>query len=218
MARERRAQRSQTSSPRRERVGAALRSSRRNPVPQFRLRRIRPSDLGTLVLHQHRMWADSWTDIFDTPLPSSRNFARTDRLYRLWLRGAIRTRRFVGFLAEDSNGTVLGSGYIWLVTATWPPPWPLPGPPVGPARRFRPYLTFMYTAPTARRKGVASEIVTEVMRWCREHGYPTILLHASKMGRGVYARLGFRPPPDYHEMVYRFPRGNSGRPTSAAAA
>jgi len=50
----------------------------------------------------------------------------------------------------------------------------------------------MYTEPDFRKRGVASMVVKEAIRWCRKRRYERLMLHASKMGRGVYRRLGFK--------------------------
>ena len=52
-------------------------------------------------------------------------------------------------------------------------------------------LLGMFTEPAWRGKGIARRIVQAAMRWSRERGYPRITLHASKMGRPVYEKLGF---------------------------
>ncbi len=58
-------------------------------------------------------------------------------------------------------------------------------------KRKQPYLMSMFTEPSVRGKGVASEIVRAAVEWSRANGYTYVMLHASEMGRGVYERLGF---------------------------
>ena len=55
----------------------------------------------------------------------------------------------------------------------------------------------MDTIPAYRNKGVTTAIIKEAMKWSESHGYPTLLLRASDMGRHVYSKLGFS---DTHEM------------------
>ena len=64
-----------------------------------------------------------------------------------------------------------------------------------------PYLMSMYTVKGFRRKGVASLIVKGALKWCREHEYDGVVLHASKEGRSVYEGLGFEPS---NEMRFKF--------------
>jgi GNAT superfamily N-acetyltransferase len=56
---------------------------------------------------------------------------------------------------------------------------------------MEPYLFSMFTEPRFRRKGVASRILKEAIRWSRKNGYGRILLHASKKGRRLYGENGF---------------------------
>jgi GNAT superfamily N-acetyltransferase len=50
----------------------------------------------------------------------------------------------------------------------------------------------MHTEPQWRRKGIASRILREAIRWAKKRGYREVLLHASPLGKGVYHRRGFR--------------------------
>lgn len=53
-------------------------------------------------------------------------------------------------------------------------------------------VCFVATAPAARGRGLASELLRHALREARDAGCETTTLEASKAGRGVYARLGFR--------------------------
>lgn len=128
-----------------------------------------------------------------------RQLAVHDRAYRRWVRAEWAEGRFAAFLVRDSDGAVLGSGGLWLMPAQ-----PRPGPRI---QRVTPYILSMYTDPAARGLGVASRIVRALLGWARARGYPRVTLHASKMGRGVYARLGFRST---NEMRYTL-RGSGPR-------
>ncbi len=121
------------------------------------------------------MWED--IDSFDkSDLDSG------DREYRSWARDRMRNGTLQGWVAEDSEGRVVGGGCIWLQPIQ-------PHPEV--KKRRQPYLMSMFTEPSFRGKGVASGIVRTTVEWCRVNGYPYVMLHASEMGRGVYEKLGF---------------------------
>lgn len=142
---------------------------------QFTIRRASLSDLESLVYQRRRMWEDM--DSFDKSV-----LDRGDCEYRLWARARLRNGTLQGWLAEDSDMRVVGGGCIWLQPIQ-------PHPEVKKHRQ--PYLMSMFTEPSYRGKGVASEIVKAAVEWSRVKGYPYVMLHASEMGRSVYERLGF---------------------------
>jgi GNAT superfamily N-acetyltransferase len=114
-----------------------------------------------------------------------------DRAYGRFLVEMTKKRRLVGFLAFVNND-LAGSACVWLREST-------PNP-VRNQLRFYPYLLSMYTIPRYRNNGVATAIIMEAKKWSKDHGQPTLLLHASEMGRQVYSKLGFT---DTHEMRIR---------------
>jgi GNAT superfamily N-acetyltransferase len=107
---------------------------------------------------------------------------RHDRTYRRWARQRLRTGRLVAWVVEDA-GTPVASGAVWLQDMQ-----PHPRPGLGPT----PYLLSMFTEPRHRGKGAARRIVREAMLWARREGYARMTLHASDMGRSLYARLGWK--------------------------
>lgn len=145
------------------------------PKSKFKIRRATRKDIDTLVSHRRRMWQDI--------LRQEREKSGTkDRVYRKWLSDVMSRGKFVGFLAVADGGRIVGSGVIWL-RETSPKPWS--------SRLEEPYLLSMYTEPELRGKGVATKIVKEAMKWSKKKGYKQFRLNASKMGRRVYADLGW---------------------------
>lgn len=141
------------------------------------LRNATVDDLEALVRHRRGMWAET----SDTP---SAELDALDREYRRWARTRLRSGRLVGFIVEAADGHLAASGCLWLM-------------PSQPRVRWRgllvPYLMAMYTEKADRGQGHATRIVREAVRWSRVHGYPMLVLHASKPGRGIYEREGFAP-------------------------
>jgi len=115
-----------------------------------------------------------------------------DRRYRRWVRRMSRAKRFLAWIAEDDRGRPIGSGALWLTEAQ-----PRPRDP-GP---YRPYVLSMYTDPRHRGAGVASAIVRHAVQYAKDRRYSRITLHASEMGRPVYARLGFEPGSEMRRRV-----------------
>jgi GNAT superfamily N-acetyltransferase len=50
----------------------------------------------------------------------------------------------------------------------------------------------MFTEPKFRRRGVATLVVQAAIDWCKNNRYERLMLHASEMGRKVYANFGFK--------------------------
>lgn len=170
-------------------------TARSRPAPPAwgRLRRATERDLEVLVRHRHRMFSDIGRR-------TEREITAHDRVYRAWARRGLRDRQFFAFVVEASDGRVVGSGAVWLQ-----PQQPRPG---WLARPTLPYILSMYTEPDARGRGVATRLVTEMVRWATDRGYPRIFLHASTMGRPVYARFGFE---EGNEMRLELPDRARGR-------
>lgn len=95
---------------------------------------------------------------------------------------ALRAGSYIGWLAENSSGRVVGGGGI--VIAAWP------GYP-GEDHAKRAWILNMYTEPEARRRGVARRLMRTMIDWCKREGYAAVSLHASAYGRPLYESLGF---------------------------
>ncbi len=124
---------------------------------------------------------------------------RADGAYRRWVERERRAHRFRAYVVEEPPGRPVASGALWRSPAQ-----PRPG---ALARESMPYLLSMYTDPAERGRGIASDLVCAMVDWARAHGYRRVYLHASKLGRGVYARLGFE---DGNEMRLDLPDAARG--------
>lgn len=103
---------------------------------------------------------------------------------REYFAAAVRAGSYLGWMAEDSDGEVVGGGGI--VIAEWP------GYP-GEKQAKRAWILNMYTEPRARRRGVAKRLMKTMVEWCRGEGYRSVSLHASEAGRPLYEGMGFQP-------------------------
>ncbi len=174
MARPKRGERRARSRPAPRARGASRPSGRPS---RFVLRAATLADLPLLVRHRRGMWR---TIGRGTP----RELAAHDRQYRSWVRREWAAGRFAAFVALGPDDRPLGSGAVWLT-----PSQPRPG---RLATKEMPYILSMFTEDDARGRGVASRIVRALVDWSRARGYPRVTLHASKMGRAIYERFGFR--------------------------
>ena len=129
-----------------------------------------------LVRQRRAMWEDMGER-------DERELDRADLVYRKWARKQLGAGILHAWLVEDRQGQVVGGGCLWLQ-----PHQPHPGG----NQQVKPYLMSMYTNPGFRGRRVASRIVREAVSWCRKNGYSWMVLHASKAGRRLYSRLGFK--------------------------
>jgi GNAT superfamily N-acetyltransferase len=142
---------------------------------RYRIRAATSADLTILVRHRRAMFEEMGEK-------NKAALARHDRDYRQWARTRLRRRELAGFIVE-TGGAPVASGCVWLQERQ-----PRPG---GDGRAV-PYLLSMFTDTKHRGHGLATRIVKAAHAWCRKHGHGTISLHASKMGRNVYLKLGYK--------------------------
>ncbi len=140
------------------------------------VRRATSRDLDTLVHQRRAMWED-------LGIQGKAMHQRGDRAYREWAQARLRSGKLVAWVVENHAGIVAGGGCLWLQ--------PFQPRPHRTAM-FQPYLLSMYTEPKFRRRGVASLVVQAAIDWCKKNKYERLMLHASDMGRKVYANFGFK--------------------------
>jgi GNAT superfamily N-acetyltransferase len=150
------------------------RRNRRGAV--VKLRRATSRDLDVLVRQRRSMW-------FDMGERNRTKLDQQDRAYRRWVQPRLKNGTVVGWVIETDGGDTVAGAILWLRPAVSQP---------GERHSVQPFLLSMYTEPEWRRKGLASRIIDEAIRWSRRIGYEEIRLHASFMGRRLYARRGFK--------------------------
>lgn len=150
-------------------------------MPNFRFATM--EDAALIAAQRHQMFADN-------ELANEARYGEMDVAFEPWVRERLADGRYVGvFLEED--GIVLAAAGIFLMD--FPPHWM----DVAPVRA---YLLNFYTAPEARGRGLATELLGRCVEECRERKVGVVTLHASKFGRPVYERFGFT---QHNEMVLR---------------
>lgn len=133
-------------------------------------------DLDALVHQRQAMWKA-------LGVRNNELHEKGDRVYKRWARARLRNHQFMAWVVKSADGRMAGGGCVWLQPVQ---PRPHRTPMV------QPYLLSMYTEPDFRRRGVASMVVKEAIKWCRKNKYERLMLHASEMGRRVYSQLGFK--------------------------
>ena len=163
----------------------------RKQRPAFKVRRATLIDIPVLVDQRRAMWKTIGTG-------KQRDLDEADRVYTQWVRTRMKNETLRGWLVEAED-KIVGGGCVWLQ-----PIQPMPGY----NRMLQPYVLSMYTEPNFRGQGVASAIIGEASSWARKNKFPMIRLHAAEMGRGVYAKQGFKRG---WEMRLRLSKSRSSR-------
>jgi GNAT superfamily N-acetyltransferase len=138
-------------------------------------------DIPMLVSHRRRMFEDMAALKGEQHARAS--LEAMDAAYAVLLRYEIPAGSTRVWVIED-DGQIAASGALQFTD--W-----LPRP--DGYRRGLVYVHSVYTEPPYRRSGLARRILTAMIDYCRENGWPRISLHASELGRGLYEDLGFKP-------------------------
>jgi GNAT superfamily N-acetyltransferase len=95
---------------------------------------------------------------------------------------AIPSKDFIAWVAE-CDGKVIATGgmVVWQKPATYG----------GVESGKLGYLLNFYTIPDARRKGVGTQLLNELIKEAKSLGLKYLHLHASKDGIGIYRKAGF---------------------------
>lgn len=154
------------------------------------IRRATAADAGVLARHRVEMFRDmgELPDHLADPLTEAS---------RAYFERAILDGRYVAWVAEsgDRPGDVIAGAGLQLRDL-------LPRPaPQGDHLVQGPQglILNVFTERPWRRRGVADALMRELLRWCRNNGIESIVLHASEEGRPLYRQLGFKPT---NEMRY----------------
>jgi GNAT superfamily N-acetyltransferase len=139
------------------------------------------ADIPTLVSHRRGMFEDMYASQDVTRDPAG--YAAMDEAYAVLLHYEIPAGSTRAWVIEDA-GTIVASGALKFTD--W-----LPRP--DGQRRGLVYVHSVYTVPEHRRQGLARQILNAMIDYCRDNGWPRIILHASDMGRELYEDLGFKP-------------------------
>lgn len=143
-------------------------------MAEIQIRMASSEDAAIIAHHRNQMFADMGHG-------TAQSRTQMDMNFDIWLRQQIEAEAYLGWFACDGEAVIAGVG-MWLID--W-----IPGID-GFAGRL-PYLLNVYTEPDYRKQGLARCLVNESIRYCREHGYPKMRLHASIYGRPLYEQFGF---------------------------
>jgi GNAT superfamily N-acetyltransferase len=136
-------------------------------------------DIAILAHHRLAMYTD-----MGMGTPTSRETAI--ELFVPYLKENMPRGGYQGWLAKTNDGQVVGGGGLIVEE------WPAAARDQKPQSR-RAYILNIYTEPEYRGRGIARQIMTAIIDWCRAEGLETVSLHASSMGRPLYESMGFEP-------------------------
>ena len=103
---------------------------------------------------------------------------------------ALKDNTMIEWLVED-NGEVVASAAV--VFYDFPPTYTN-------ASGKKAYVTNMYTAPEYRGKGIATSLLTKLVEDTKRAGIAKMWLGASKLGRPVYKKFGFKDTDEWLEL------------------
>ena len=139
------------------------------------IRPIGVGDADTVTRHRHRMFVDAGK-------PDDAVLRAMSDAFLPWVRTKLQAGQYFGWFAEDGGRVVSGVG---MMVIEWPPH-PLHVEPL------RGYILNVYTEPEWRGQGLAKRLTGLAMGAARERGLNLTILHATEMGKPLYAKLGFK--------------------------
>ena len=137
---------------------------------------IRPatlSDIPHIVQHRAQMFRDM-------AIPAE--FEDMAAATHSWLRHAIPSKTYLGWIAESDHGEVVGGGGLIII------PWP-PGPMTMDPRCG--FIFNIYTQPAHRKQGLARKLMEAMHDYCRAEGIERVVLNASVFGKPLYDQMGY---------------------------
>ncbi|HEY1990877.1 MAG TPA: GNAT family N-acetyltransferase [Gammaproteobacteria bacterium] len=133
------------------------------------------ADAEIVTRHRHRMFVDAGK-------PDDAALAAMSAAFLPWVSRKLASGEYFGWVAASGDRVVSGIGMMVL---DWPPH-PLHLEPM------RGYILNVYTEPEWRGRGLAKRLTLLAMDAARERGLKLTILHATEMGKPLYAKLGFK--------------------------
>jgi GNAT superfamily N-acetyltransferase len=143
---------------------------------RIRYRRATTSDIETLVDYRVRFL----NELYSHPENEETRVLRKSLLQ--YFSQAIPSNGFIAWLAEH-DGKTIGTGGMVV--------WQMPGRYKGLETGRLGYILNMYTVPEARRTGICTRLLEELIREAKSLGLKYLHLHASEDGINIYRKAGF---------------------------
>jgi ribosomal protein S18 acetylase RimI-like enzyme len=120
--------------------------------------------------------------LFESIVDDQDNIEAMSRHSVQYFQRAIAHEDLAAWIALDGAGAVVASAVLSFYF--------LPPKPHNIEGKFG-YLSSMYVVAQHRRKGIARRLLQAVMDYAQEQGVHCVQLHASKVGKPLYASVGF---------------------------
>lgn len=139
----------------------------------YRIRTATLADIPHIVGHRAQMFRE-----MGIPAEFEDMAAATES----WLRHAIPSKVYQGWIADTDAGDVAAGGGLIVI------PWP-PGPmSMDPRCGF---IFNVYTQPAHRKHGLARRMMDAMHEYCRAEGIERVMLNASVFGKPLYEAMGY---------------------------
>jgi GNAT superfamily N-acetyltransferase len=139
----------------------------------YSIRKATVSDIPHIVEHRELMFRE-----MGIPAEFDDMKVATD----LWLRHALPSHIYRGWMAVSPAGDVVGGGGLIVI------PWP-PGPMTMDPRCG--FVFNVYTAPAHRKQGLGRRLMDAMHDYCRAEGIERVVLNASVFGKPLYDAMGY---------------------------
>ncbi|MBB5360018.1 ribosomal protein S18 acetylase RimI-like enzyme [Rhodanobacter sp. ANJX3] len=148
------------------------------------IRELSENDIELVCRHREEMFRDAGRtgDVLQT----------MTRHFRDWLRPRLIDHSYFGFVVCDKGQPVAGIG---LMLIDWPPH------PSHPTTSKRGYVLNVYVEPGYRSRGLARELMQLADAEFGKRGIQFAILHATEMGRGLYAELGWSGTTEMSKVI-----------------
>ncbi len=123
----------------------------------------------------------------DNQLATEDVLTTMDGAFEPWLRERLADGRYVGLFVEEDGVVLAAAGVFYM---DFPPHFLDPAP-------VRAYLLNFYTANEARGRGYAKQLLAAAVEDARSRGVGVITLHASRFGKPIYEKFGFKHSNEY---------------------
>jgi GNAT superfamily N-acetyltransferase len=150
-------------------------------------RRANISDIEFLVDYRVRFL----NELYNHPEDDETEILR--KTLRQYFSEAIPSNNFIAWLAEYSGKIIGTSGMVM---------WRMPARYEGLESGRLGYILNLYTVPEARRKGICTRLLNELIKEAKSLGLKYLHLHSSEEGRNIYRKAGFVEP-DQIELILR---------------